>query len=181
MSGQPISFVQNLYTPLYLSRPVVQVATRGAVAPQRYQEGLRPQTDEVSVEYERPLIERDAIGVARLQSGEVLQGSVPARYGDANSGVIDITTIAATGTSGDIGEYFQYSLGEVTLPRHGSAMLPIVADPVRVERISNYNESVMERNALRGVRLTNTTDKYCSEALSRFTMRATPETRFSRT
>ena len=160
VSGQPISFVQNLYTPLYISRPVVQVARSGAVAPQRYQEGLRPQTDEVSVEYERPLIERDAIGVARLQSGEVLQGSVPARYGDANSGVIDITTITATGTSGDIGEYFQYSLGEVTLPRHGSAMLPIVADAVRVERISIYNESVMERNAMRGVRLINTTDKY---------------------
>ena len=133
------------------------------MAPQRYQEGLRPQTDQVSVEYERPPRQNDTIGAPRVVSGDDIAG-LPVRsvqYGDVQSGTLDIRAgIAATGTSGDIGEYFQYSLGEVTLPRHGSAMLPIVADPVRVERISIYNESVMERNALRGVRLTNTTDKY---------------------
>ena len=161
VSGQPISFVQDLYTPLYISRPVVQVRTNGLVAPQRYEEGVGQPSDDISRADERLPILRDAVGVARLQSGqEQLIGAISARYGDAQSGVIEITTITPTGTSGDIGEFFQYSLGEVTLPRHGSAMLPIVADAVRVERLSIYNESVMERNAMRGVRLTNTTDKY---------------------
>src|SRR5207248_9017983 len=47
----------------------------------------------------------------------------------------------------------------VTLPRQRSAMLPIIVDSVGVARVSIYNPSVLPRNALTGVRLTNSTGK----------------------
>jgi len=39
-------------------------------------------------------------------------------------------------------------------------MIPIVTDPVEVERLSIYNASVLPRNPLNGARVKNTTDKH---------------------
>src|SRR5690606_22683347 len=39
VSGRPISFIQDLYTPLYLDRPVVQPELHASLRPQRYDEG----------------------------------------------------------------------------------------------------------------------------------------------
>ena len=65
-------------------------------------------------------------------------------------------SVMAQGTAGDFGELFAYRLGSVTLPRRGSAMLPIVAEGVEVERLSVYTGAA-GRHPMRGVRLENTT------------------------
>jgi hypothetical protein len=59
----------------------------------------------------------------------------------------------------DLGQLFEYSVGNVTLARQKSAMLPIIADSVGIERVSIFNSSVLPRHALTGVRLTNSTGK----------------------
>src|SRR6185503_4966926 len=59
----------------------------------------------------------------------------------------------------DLGQLFEYSVGNVTLPRQKSAMLPIITDSIAVDRLSIYNASVLPRNALTGVRLKNITGK----------------------
>ena len=59
-----------------------------------------------------------------------------------------------------LGELFQYTVGNVTLPRQKSAMLPIITDSVEIERVSIYNASVLQTNPLNGVRLKNTTGKH---------------------
>ena len=58
-----------------------------------------------------------------------------------------------------VGELFQYTVGNVTLPRQKSAMIPILTDGVKVRRVSIYNASVLATNPLLGARLTNTTGK----------------------
>ena len=67
------------------------------------------------------------------------------------------SSVAAQGTQGDFGELFAYRLGQVTLPRRGSAMLPIVSEDVRAERLSVYSGGA-GRHPMRGVRIVNTTD-----------------------
>src|SRR5438105_12498059 len=62
--------------------------------------------------------------------------------------------------SAKIGELFQYTVGSVSLPRQRSAMIPIITDPVEVERLSIYNQSVLARNPLNGARVKNTTGKH---------------------
>jgi hypothetical protein len=41
VSGRPISFLQDLYTPLYVPRPVVQASVLGSPTPQTYQGNLQ--------------------------------------------------------------------------------------------------------------------------------------------
>jgi hypothetical protein len=55
---------------------------------------------------------------------------------------------------------FQYTVPNVTLARQKSAMIPIVTDSVRVERVSIYNATVLARHPLNGVRLVNITGKH---------------------
>jgi hypothetical protein len=57
-----------------------------------------------------------------------------------------------------LGELFRYEIAKpVTLARQRSAMLPIVAEPVAVERVSIYDERVLAKHPLSGVRLKNST------------------------
>jgi len=46
-----------------------------------------------------------------------------------------------------MGELFQYTVGNVTLARQKSAMLPIITDSVEIERVSIYNAAVLEELA----------------------------------
>jgi hypothetical protein len=55
---------------------------------------------------------------------------------------------------------FQYSVGGVSLPRQRSSMIPIISEHVPFDRVSIYNQSVLARNALLGVRLKNQTKNY---------------------
>jgi hypothetical protein len=71
---------------------------------------------------------------------------------------MDMTaSIASAASATKLGELFQYTVGSVSLPRQRSAMIPIVADDVEVERLSIYNYGVLAKNPLIGARLKNTT------------------------
>ena len=70
-----------------------------------------------------------------------------------------LASVRSRATTMDLGQLFEYSVGDVTLPRQKSAMLPIIGDTVGVERVSIYNASVLPRNPLSGVRVRNTTGK----------------------
>src|SRR6266487_2113795 len=69
-------------------------------------------------------------------------------------------SIASIASASKVGELFQYTVGNVSLPRQRSAMIPIVTDDVEVERLSIYNPLVMPRNPLNGARVKNTTGKH---------------------
>ncbi|HZN69973.1 MAG TPA: hypothetical protein VFB66_32155, partial [Tepidisphaeraceae bacterium] len=45
ISGRPISFIQNLYQPLYIPRPVVQPELYASLTPQTYEGGIATRTD----------------------------------------------------------------------------------------------------------------------------------------
>src|SRR6185436_19001077 len=69
-------------------------------------------------------------------------------------------SVRAMASAAKLGELFQYTVGNVTLARQKSAMLPIITDNVELERLSIYNASVLRTNPLNGVRLKNTTGKH---------------------
>ena len=61
-------------------------------------------------------------------------------------------------SAGDVGELFRYVIKQpVTLGRNESAMLPIVNDAVKGEKVAIYNPAVHAKHPLAGLRLTNTT------------------------
>ena len=109
---------------------------------------------EVTVEYEAPQVQNDALGAAVVTRGG--RASAEPQYFVDGVRIDPTSSVSAQGTSGDFGELFAYRLGAVTLPRRGSAMIPIVSGDVEVERLSVYTGAA-GRHPMRGVRLENTT------------------------
>jgi hypothetical protein len=169
ISGRPISFVQDLYSPLYLTRPVVGPDVYGTVAPQQYAEGLAiagtrmPMGAAGKVIEDRRMFQR--LQGARDQSyanqGQPAQQNAAANL--AGGGVVDKqyfdASNAASVPTEKVGELFQYTVGNVNVPRQTSAMIPIIGDEIQAQKVSIYNASVLPKNPLNGVRLKNTTGK----------------------
>jgi hypothetical protein len=169
VSGRPISFIQDLYQPLYIPRPVVQPELYASLRPQTYEGGMETdlKIDELRAASKgekakgmgagEALRERAASdrgrGVAQNGAMALADAAVPEPINAAAS-------VASVASAAKVGELFQYTVGSVTLPRQKSAMIPIVTDPVEVEKLSIYNAAVLPRNPLNGARVKNTTGKH---------------------
>jgi hypothetical protein len=148
VSGRPISFVEDLYQPLYVQRPVVQNQEFASIAPPVYSDGLAAQTGAVGGAMQEAAA--PATLASQYHGGEITDKSV-----------MDITrSMISQASAAKIGELFQYTIDDVSLPRQSSAMIPIISDPISAERVSIYNAAVMSRNPLNGARLHNTTGKH---------------------
>lgn len=55
---------------------------------------------------------------------------------------------------------FRHSVSPLSVPKRGTAVVPLLNAPVSVERLAVYSESLLRRNALLGARLRNTTAQY---------------------
>jgi hypothetical protein len=71
-----------------------------------------------------------------------------------------MASVVAAAAAGQVGELFHYSMDHVSLPRQRSAMIPVIADDIAVERVSIYNQAVLPNHPLSGARLHNTTGKH---------------------
>ena len=150
VSGRPISFIMDLYRPLYVPRPTVQVETYSSIAPQRYEEdlGLAAAPPEAPMAKQRMSESRAAASEAgAMYEEEALRDEL-----DLSQGV---TTAAQTAEAGN---FFRYLIRHpVTVPRQESAMLPIVTQTVEGRRVSIYNQRVQAKHPLHGLKLKNTT------------------------
>jgi hypothetical protein len=157
VSGRPISFVQDLYQPLYLRRPVVVSELHADLVPQEYAEGFHGEM--VAPVLAAPMAMADSPVLQRTVSQKEDGG----RFGTlAGAGMLDAeASVSAAASASQLGELFQYTVGHpVTLARQRSAMLPILNDPVAVERVSIFNAAVLPRNPLTGALLNNTSGKH---------------------
>jgi hypothetical protein len=166
VSGRPISFVEDLYQPLYIPRPVVK--------PELYA-SLNPQTYEGGMEQAKAMQEAAAAPMQDLKRARQAQQKLADSPAAANDSVLMPTddndgggvdrlnataSVASAASASKLGELFEYTVGSVTLPRQSSAMIPIVADPISVEKLSIFNPNVLARRPLNGARLKNTTGKH---------------------
>lgn len=177
VSGRPISFVQDLYRPLYIERPTVQPELFASLKPQTYAGGVGDDRREPEGTVAAKAAPRDlreerrsralsapgARGAAALMSRmESAEADASDKYAPATPPApMDVTaSIASAAAAANLGELFQYTIGNVTLPRQRSAMLPILNDEIGAERVSIFNRAVLAAHPLNGVRLQNTTGKH---------------------
>jgi hypothetical protein len=149
VSGRPISFIEDLYQPLYITRPTVQPQGDAEVTPPTYPEGMNQN--------------QVALGAMARSMADSVSAAAPESSGPAGAPDTPLNptqSIASLASAAKVGELFQYTIGNVSLPRQSSAMIPIVADPVKIERLSIFSPAVLPRNPLNGARLTNTTAKH---------------------
>jgi hypothetical protein len=168
VSGRPISFVMNLYEPLYMPRPVVEPELFASLRPQTYEQDLEKRDADFRnaakagarggiaaspppAAMPAPAADR-ALGAARRrQSGFVTEEKAEAELDVAAS-------VQSAAQASDLGEMFQYVIANpVTLGRQRSAMLPIVDESVQGEKVSIYNQKVHAKHPLAGLKLKNST------------------------
>ncbi|HZK79570.1 MAG TPA: hypothetical protein VFC46_00850, partial [Humisphaera sp.] len=174
VSGRPISFIEDLYQPLYVTRPVVEPELYASLRPQRYAEGMNNQL----MEQAKQNAMQNGAGLRRkaafaqagysanrqrgLESDKLAILSDEGRKDQAgapNGPINAIASISAQASGASVGEFFQYTVGDVTLPRQKSAMIPIITDSVKTTRLSIFNAATLPDHPLLGARLTNTTGK----------------------
>lgn len=159
-SGRPVSFVQDLYTPLRLERPVVVPELFASLLPQQYELGRAGETPEFADRGVARGGRRAQMDLAEAESRA--PGAPPAPDAGLAFGggaAANLRHVAAAAMAGSRGELFQFTVEQgVDLPRGRSAMLPILTQEVDVERLSVYDESTHATHPMRGVRLINGDD-----------------------
>ncbi len=161
VSGRPISFIQDLYTPLYVPRPVVRPQLYASLRPQTYEEGI-------ALADGKMLALKPSSAVRGRRAGERRRKSAPrAPSGRGGGGGIAFdadmeksirSSVRSAATAKAVGELFSYEIKTpVSLPRRKSAMLPIINQDVSGRKVSIYNQSVMAKHPLNGLWLTNDT------------------------
>jgi len=146
VSGRPISFTMDLYEPLYVPRPEVQLELYGSLRPQVYGQD----------------VEKKAAGFAAVKAACAAPPLPPvSKPACCDKPVQWRQGVQSAAQGGSVGNLFQYVIATpVTLPRQQSAMLPIAGGEVKGEKVSIYNQSVLATHPLSGLRFTNTSDLY---------------------
>jgi hypothetical protein len=179
VSGRPISFVMDLYQPLYLPRPLVEPELHASLRPQVYGQSMSDAEKQLTQAGGR-LDEQAARGRGdpRRALAKAAASAAPASM-TADGGVVDGRAMDQSGVVGggawfgaagvtrslaqgsDLGELFRYEIEKpVTLERQRSAMLPIVGGEIEAERVAIYDDRVLAKHPLSGLRLRNTTDSH---------------------
>jgi len=170
VSGRPISFVMDLYQPLYVPRPEVRPDLYASLLPQVYRQNMADEQMQFAgaangIGSNRRELAKGEMAASRKaaaapgpqdqlkeQEAEALKRSRDQQGFGAGVSMQSLAQAAA------LGELFRYEIAKpVTLARQRSAMLPIVAEPVAVERVAIYDERVLAKHPLSGLRLKNST------------------------
>lgn len=176
VSGRPISFKMDLYSPLYLNRPLVEPELFASLRPPTYDGamgGSKPAGQVNDIAPSRVLAgSTGAPGQAPRGAAERLEermsrakDAAAARYaalpteaaaaGDEKK--LDLSQgVSAAAAGAQLGDYFQYTLDDpVSVARQKSALIPIVNKEVDGSRVSIYNPKTHAKYALLGLRFKN--------------------------
>lgn len=171
VSGRPISFAMDLYRPLYVPRPLVRPELHASLLPQVYGQDMADEKRQFAAAGNANGMGegRRELGMSERAAAKAAAPPAPGAVQRADRDALRKQTretemlgeglsmqSLAEGTA--LGELFRYEIAKpVALARQRSAMLPIVADRVAAERVAIYDERVLAKHPLAGVRLKNTT------------------------
>lgn len=178
VSGRPISFSMDLYQPLYVPRPVEQLALYQSLRAPMYEgnmDGVPDRAEEAVAKGGRGggLFGRagapgqepaDADMWAAVRTNNVTPMSysssaapVAADY-DYESGIV---SLAQADTAGELFEYRIQT--PVSLKRQNSAMLPIVTAEIEGRKLSIYNPATHPKYPVNGLKLKNTSGLFLTQ------------------
>lgn len=156
VSGRPISFVMNLYDPLYVPRPVVEPELFASLRPQTYEQDLAAAEEDLGKQADAA--QAPPAPADKLASGLALRRMRAAEARGRDEALDLRKGVRSLAEAVEAGELFQYRIeGPVTLARQQSAMLPIVNETIQAEKVSIFNPAVHPKHALNGLQLVNST------------------------
>jgi hypothetical protein len=177
ISGRPISFQMDLYQPLYVPRPLVELELFQSLRPVAYDGGIREAKPQLAARgFAPPGVNGTMPGGGGFGAGA--PGGPPgpgAGFGGGNARFgrqlaensdrlaeelhqrMDLAKgVQSAATASQLGDFFQYIINSpVTLPRQKSALLPIVNKEIEATRLSIYNPAVHAKFPMLGLKLKN--------------------------
>jgi hypothetical protein len=157
VSGRPVSFIQDLYAPLYLERPTIPLAIAGIAAARDYDSGFAAEAEALA-ESEGP-----AKAMKRAEAAPAMaMAPAPAPPSGMGGGfakdqsAFSASSALETAQAQAAGDLFQFTAPRpMSLARGRSAMLPLIARDIAAERLSIYTAG--SGRAMLGARLANDT------------------------
>lgn len=162
VSGRPISFVMDLYTPIYLKRPLEDLELYASLRAPQFEAGdalsLSPSAKArvqeelaapASTTAGRTVLARRARGVDKREAGSYF-------FADSRLAGTGVKSVAEAQEAGELFEYVIET--PVSIARQQSAMLPIVNAEITGEKLSIFNPQNHAKYPLNGLKLTNSTD-----------------------
>jgi hypothetical protein len=171
VSGRPISFQMDLYTPLYVTRPVVEPELFASLRPVAYSGALEGAKRTPPAPQARAALHdlKKADRAVEMADGSVrgfglatnapTDGTYRERMEEELGRRLNLggSGVATAATASKLGDFFQYAIDRpVNLPRQKSALLPIVNKDVEGTRVSIYNERTQAKFPLLGLKFKNT-------------------------
>lgn len=156
ISGRPISFIQDLATPVYVTRTIVPPQIIGSTRPQTFGEGFSLNATRIdALDTRQTTLENRVTPPPRLSiTPSILHRSGYANYAESAAGWdfltpsgADIKTDGAQSQAqgAERGELFEYAIdGATTLGRGEAAMVPIVSSEIGGEAISIVSSSLQK-------------------------------------
>lgn len=148
VSGLPVSFIQNLYDPIFKKRPVIEIDTQAAV---------RPTVPEV------PMMAKPAKALRKpMAAGARMADSMaPKEAMEEDSFAAfgrQMRQVESQASTRGVGDLFEYRIDHpVSITRNRSALLPIVSADINGEKVALYNEAIRTQNPMAAFRLENST------------------------
>lgn len=171
VSGRPISFVMDLYTPIYLKRPVEDLELYASLRAPEFAGGFGGFGGGAMGGMGGAAMIIDADGAPAPASPPPARGSMrldrlAARAGEADERLslgravqLGDRGVKSVAEAAEAGELFEYAIeAPVSINRQQSAMLPIINGEVTGEKLSIYNPQNHARHPLNGLRLKNSTN-----------------------
>lgn len=166
VSGRPISFIQDLVTPVYVARTVVPPQIIGSATPQTFGEGFSPEPpkvadlrNQITTLESRPVPStRQTPNLTSLSqniNGNQAARNEDLRYAEQHAsaiahGMLYDNDLSAYGAKSEAqgterGELFEYAIDGGTTLAHGeAAMVPIVSSDIDGEAVSIVDSSLQK-------------------------------------
>ncbi|MFL5340886.1 MAG: DUF4139 domain-containing protein [Gemmataceae bacterium] len=181
ISGRPISFQMDLYQPLYVPRPLIEMELFQSLRPVAYGGAVGTPRGELAARDAGLQGSAGRGGARRAAPAGAPMAGKPGAAAEGKSlgfGLQDAEQrrefaenidkslrarmnlaqgVQSAATASQLGDFFQYVINTpVTLPRQKSALLPIVNKEVEATRLSIYNPAVHAKFPMLGLKLKNT-------------------------
>ena len=159
LSGAPVSFVMNLYDPLYTNRTTVPVPGGQVAAPRQYESAVSATSDGFALRVD--VEERAARAEAGPGGG---RGGRPAPLAAAPPpppppSLALSSALFQQADAARVEDFYEYKFPfPVRIASRQSALLPFLQKTMPVERLSIFNANTDRANPRLGARLENNTD-----------------------
>jgi len=153
VAGRPSSFIQNLYPPYYISRPVLPLAIAGAAGAVTHDQGYAPVPSPAAPGFESDSSARKSMAARAMDTAE-------AEYIRERPAAGVIETAISGAAASEAGEQFEFTMkNPVSIARQMSAMLPLADAFVEARKLlifSGTGWTNRNQNPRLGAELTNT-------------------------